>query len=94
MSFNVSSDISSSVSLVSLFDRAIGALAQADTASLSNVLVDCNRAELPGSMEEFSRALLQQAAFEKVIEQTGRNIRLLRGEENSFSYGRSRGRNR
>jgi hypothetical protein len=83
----------SSFSVVSLLDRAIGALAQADNASLTEVLADCSRAEIPGSPEEFSRALTQQATFEKVLEQTGRNIRLFRGEENSFRYGRSRGRN-
>lgn len=83
----------SSFSVVSLLDRALGALAQADSASLTGVLADCSRAEVPGSPEEFSRALTQQATFEKVLEQTGRNIRLLRGEESSFRYGRSRGRN-
>jgi hypothetical protein len=89
----MSSIAGSSFSVISLLDRAIGALAKTDAASLTEVLTDCSRAEVPGSAEEFSRALTQQAAFEKVIEQTGRNIRLLRGEENSFRYGRSRGRN-
>jgi len=82
-----------SFSITSLLDRATGALARADNASLAEVLADCNRAEIPGSAEEFSRALSQQAAFEKVLEQTGRNVRLLRGEENGFRYGRGRGRN-
>jgi hypothetical protein len=61
--------------------------------SLTGVLADCSRVEIPDSPQEFSRALTQQAAFEKVLELTGRNIRMLRGEENSFRYGRSRGRN-
>ena len=87
----MSSVAGSSFSVLSLLDRAIEALAKTDAASLTEVLSDCSRAEIPGSAEEFSRALTQQAAFEKVLEQTGRNIRLLRGEENSFRYGRSRG---
>ncbi|HTZ90378.1 MAG TPA: hypothetical protein VMA71_08555 [Alloacidobacterium sp.] len=82
-----------SFSVVSLAERAIGALSQADAVSLTKVLADCSQAEIPGSAEEFSRALTQQAAFEKVLEQTGRNIRLLRGEEDDFRYGRNRGRN-
>ncbi len=82
-----------SFSVVSLFDRAIGALAKTDTTSLTQVLADCDRAELPASTEEFSRALTQQAALEKSLEQTERNIRMLRGDENKFRYGRSRGRN-
>lgn len=80
-----------SFSLVSLLDRSIRALAQVDVASLGEVLADCRRAELPASAEEFSRALILQAAFERVIEQTERNIRMLRTEENGFRYGRNRG---
>jgi hypothetical protein len=82
-----------SFSVLHLLDRAIEALSRTDAASLTEVLADCSRAEIPGSPEEFSRALTQQAVFGKVLEQTGRNIRLLRGEENTFRYGRSRGRN-
>jgi hypothetical protein len=89
----MSSPIGPSLSLVSLFDRAIGALAQADAAALSQVLADSGQAGLPGSAEEFSRALTQRAAFEKVLEQTERNLCLLREEKESFRYGRSRGRN-
>jgi hypothetical protein len=83
----------SPVSLTSLLSRTIGALAKADVTSMAKVLADCEGAELPGSPEEFSRALTQKAALEKALEQTKRNIRLLRGEENSFRYGHSRGRN-
>jgi predicted transcriptional regulator of viral defense system len=83
----------SPVSLTSLLSRTIGALAKADVTSMAKVLADCADAELPGSPEEFSRALTQKAALEKALEQTRRNIRLLRGEENSFRYGHSRGRN-
>jgi hypothetical protein len=83
----------SSVSLTGLLSRTISALAKADVASMAEVLADCKRAELPGSPEEFSRAIAQSVALEKVLEQTRRNIRLLRGEENSFRYGHSRGRN-
>lgn len=89
----MSSISDSSFSVVNLLDRAIEALARTDAASLTEVLSDCGRAEVPASAEEFSRALTQQAAFEKVLEQTGRNIRMLRGGENGFRYGRSRGRN-
>ena len=78
-------------SVVHLIDRAIGALARIDTGSLTEVLADCSQAEAPASAEEFSRALTQQAAFEKVLEQTGRNLRLLRGEESDFRYGRNSG---
>jgi len=87
------STIDSSFSILSLLDRAIGALVKADTTSLTEVLADCSHAEMPGSPEEFSRALAQQVAFEKILEQTAKNIRLLRGEEDCFRYGRSRGRN-
>jgi hypothetical protein len=80
-------------SVIDLLDRAIGALARTDTESLTQVLADSSRVVVPGSVEEFSRALAQQAAFEKVLEQTERNIRLLCGEKNSFPYGRKRGRN-
>ena len=83
----------SPVSVTSLLDRTIGALAKADVTSMAKVLADCEGAEPPGSAEEFSRALTQKAALEKALEQTKRNIRLLRGEENSFRYGHSRGRN-
>ncbi|QNI34141.1 hypothetical protein H7849_09690 [Alloacidobacterium dinghuense] len=89
----MSSVSGSSFSVTSLLDRAIDALARTDTTSLTQVLTDCNCAEMPDSQEEFSRALTQQAAFEKVLELTARNLRLLRGEENSFRYGRGRGRN-
>ena len=84
--------IHASSSLISLFDRAIDALARTDTASLGEVLADCNDAVLPASAEEFSRALTQQATFEKVLEQTGRNLRILRGDEN-VRYGRRRDAN-
>jgi hypothetical protein len=83
----------SPVSVTSLLDRTIGALAKADVTSMAKVLADCEAVDLPGSPEEFSRALTQKAALEKALEQTKRNIRLLRGEENSFRYGHSRGRN-
>jgi hypothetical protein len=79
-------------SVVNLLDRAIEALARVDVASLTDVLSDCSRAEIAVSPEEFSRALTQQAALEKVLEQTQRNIRLLRDEEVGFRYGHSRGR--
>jgi len=89
----MSSIAGTSFSVVNLLDRAIGALAKTDTASLTEVLTDCSRAEIPDSQEEFSRALTQQAAFEKVLEQTRRNLTFLRGEEDNFRYGRGRGRN-
>ncbi len=79
--------IGSSLPLASFFDRAIDALARADAASLTQLVSDCAGAEPPCSPEEFSRALTQQVAFEKVLEQTGRNLRILRGEER-FRYGR------
>jgi len=88
----MSSILGSSLSVVSLLDRAIGALSRTDTAALNEVLTDCSRAEIPNSQEEFSRAVTQQAAFEKVLEQTRRNLSVLGGEENSFRYGRGRGR--
>jgi len=81
-----------SFSVVSLLDRAISALARTDTESLTQVLADSDRAEIPDSWEEFSRALTHQAAFEKVLEQTERNIRLLCGEKNSCPYRRKRSR--
>lgn len=81
----------SSFSLVGLLDRAIEALAQADTVSLNEVLADCRRAEVPGLAEEFSRALTRQAAFEKVIRLTEWNLRLLRNQKSSFRYDRNRG---
>lgn len=87
----MSSVAGSSFSLVTLLDRSIRALAQADTASLEEVLADCSNVEPPVSAQEFSRALIRQAEFEKVLEQTERNIRMLRAEENGFRYGRSRG---
>lgn len=87
----MSSVTSPSFSLVSLLNRSIRALAQVDTVSLGEVLADCGKAEPPASAEEFSRALIRQAAFERVIEQTERNIRVLRTEENGFRYGRNRG---
>jgi hypothetical protein len=80
------------IPVTSLLDRTIRALANADLASVTEVLADCPRADAPGSPEEFSRALTQKIALEKVLEQTGRNLRLLRGEEDDFRYGRSRGR--
>ena len=80
------------LTVVALLDRAIGALAHADTASLVRVLDDCAQAETPGTPEEFSRALTQQAAFEKLLEQTAKNIRLIRGEKRPFTYGRGRER--
>ena len=83
------SGLDASLPLASLFDRVIDALARTDPASLTQVLADCDRVALPGSTEEFSRALTQQAALEKVLEQTGRNLRMLRGE-GSFRYGRRR----
>ena len=89
----MSSVVGSSFSLVALLDRSIRALAQADAAALGEVLADCNKAGPPASAEEFSRALVRQAAFERVLEQTDRNIRMLRAEENGFRYGRSRGDN-
>jgi hypothetical protein len=48
---------------------------------------------MPASSEEFSRALTQKMALEKMLEETGRNLRALRGEEDDFCYGRRRGRN-
>lgn len=89
----MSLNMGSQFSVISLLDRAIGALAVADTPVLTEILADCHRAELPCSQEEFSRALTQQAVFEKALELTVQNIRLFRGEQNSFSYGRNRGRN-
>ena len=81
------------VSVSNLLGRTIHALANADVASATEVLADCSRVDVPGSPEEFSRALAQKIALEKVLEQTGRNLRVLRGEEEGFRYGRSRGRN-
>jgi hypothetical protein len=78
-----------SLPLVSLLERAIDALARTDAASLTQVLTDCDRVALPSSKEEFSRALTQQAALEKILEQTSRNLRVLHREED-FRYGRRR----
>jgi hypothetical protein len=83
----------SPVSLAGLLNRTIDALAQADAEAMGKVLADCEHAEMPGSTEEFSRALTQKAALEGALEQTRRNIRLLRGEEDGFRYGHTRGRN-
>jgi hypothetical protein len=77
--------------VVTLIDRAIEAVARIDMEALTEVLADCPHAEVPDSADEFSRTLARQAAFEKVLEQTGRNIRMLRNEESSFRFGRSIG---
>ena len=76
-----------------LLERTIHALTNADAASANTVLADCSRAEMPASPEEFSRALTQKVALEKMLEQTARNLRVMRGEEDDFRYGRKRGRN-
>lgn len=79
-----------------LFERTIRALAKPDVtavADMQQVLADCSLAQAPDSMEEFSRALTQKVALEKILEQTGRNLRLLRGKEEDFHYGRRRSRN-
>lgn len=81
------SGINSSLPIASLFDRAIEAVAMADTASLTQLVSECAEAKLPDSIEEFSRALTQRTALEKVLEETGRNLRLLRGE-GRFRYWR------
>jgi hypothetical protein len=79
--------------VVNLLERTMRALSCADAASASEVLADCARVEMPASSEEFSRALTQKMALEKMLEETGRNLRALRGEEDDFRYGRRRGRN-
>jgi hypothetical protein len=79
--------------VVDLLERTIRALANADAASALAVLDDCSRAEMPASPEEFSRALTQKVALEKMLEQTARNLRVRRSEEDDFRYGRRRGRN-
>lgn len=79
--------IGSSLLIASLFDRTIEAVATADTALLTQLISECADAKLPDSVEEFSRALTQRAALEKVLEETGRNLRLLRGE-GRFRYWR------
>jgi hypothetical protein len=85
---------SASVPVAELFARTIDALAQPDAFSISEVLADCSRAAPPESLEEYSRALAQQAALAKMLEQTSQNLRVLRREGNDFRYGRRNGRNR
>jgi hypothetical protein len=80
------------IPVTNLLERTMRALATADAASAAEVLADCSRAEVPVSPEEFSRALTQKAALEKMLEQTGRNLRAIRGEDDDFRYGRRRGR--
>lgn len=82
----------SPVPIEALFERTLRALAQADAESAARVLADCPYAEAPGSAEEFSRALTQKVALERMLEQTGRNLRVLRGEEDDFRYGSRHGR--
>lgn len=90
---NMSQASASLLPVAGLFERAIQGLAKSDAAAVAEVLADCSRAQAPDSLEEFSRALAQKVVLEKVLEQTGRNLRVLCGEESSFRYGRSRGRN-
>jgi hypothetical protein len=82
-----------SIPVSSLLDRTIRALANADANSAAEALAECASAAVPVSPEELSRALTQQAVLEKMLEQTRRNLRVLRGEEDDFHYGRRRGRN-
>ena len=67
--------------LISLLDRAVEALSKVDTASLKQIAADCDSVAISGTAEEWSRALTQHAALEKTLEQTRRNLLLLRAEE-------------
>jgi hypothetical protein len=78
------------VPITNLLERTIRALANADAVSAAKALDDCSCVAMPASPEEFSRALMQKVALEQVLEQTGRNLRMLRGEEDDFRYGRRR----
>jgi hypothetical protein len=66
--------------IVTLFDRAIEALKRVDAESIGEVLSDCGSVGVPGSQEEFSRALTQQAIFRKLLQYTSENLRILRNE--------------
>jgi len=67
--------------LINLLDRAVNALSKVDPASLTQVATDCDSVAICATAEEWSRALTQHAALKKTLEQTRRNLLMLRGEE-------------